>query len=549
MAAVLEKNTIPLTEAYNFAASSRTERVKLAESTPEWLKPADVIKNPVIRSINARALVEEVNQYLQPESFHTLATLPEQVWDKQLLNGQVQTIYIMGIFAPSEFARQASIRNLDIYKKQTGNYSLTENDIVASPFALQNDELNPKIAKNWHEWHRLVDRFHQRGVSVLIDFVSNHVAPDHPWVEEHPEYLIKVNEATAKQKPEYYHEYIDKKGGKHYFAYGKQKDHAGDDEPPWTDTLQLNYANPELRTSMIDRLRALVPYADGVRVDTAALPAYEIFRKTWGDVIGEMKPWNFWKEARAAVNQEAERLKKNFVLAAEVYNHVDAVGDFDERYGSWLYGNLLNVCKDSNGIGAVKRDLQEIYNNPYPRRWAFLTNHDLRPAVDVFGGVSSTAAALTVTAFQPGPWMIHHGEERIQANLPMQIIKPWLQLDSEGTAAYMQDQYNSLLKLRNSRLVQNGKSTLVHTDSSIIAQQFDLHGDGMVVCTNLSPEKDVRCSIKISDNGLSKDRVRVYDLETRNYIDQRIITDPEETRGLMHIKLSPWGRQIVFYRK
>ena len=30
----------------------------------------------------------------------------------------------------------------------------------------------------------------RRGVRLLLDFVPNHVAPDHPWVTEHPEYLV-----------------------------------------------------------------------------------------------------------------------------------------------------------------------------------------------------------------------------------------------------------------------------------------------------------------------------------------------------------------------
>lgn len=542
-------NYISSSEANAFAVPRRHEFLDHRHSTPEWLKPADEINNPLIRSINARALVEETNQYLLPESPYTLATLPEQVWGRQLLDGQVQVLYLMGIFAPSELARQDSIRNLDLYKKQTGNYNLTVDDVVASPFALCKDELNPKIAKNWQEWDSLVDRLHQKGVSVIIDFVPNHVAPDHPWVDEHPEYLIEVNEEIVKQKPEYYREYIDKEGKKRYFACGKQKNFEGVDDLPWTDTHQLNYANRELRASMIDRLRSLVTHADGVRVDTAALPIYKIFSETWQDHLGEMMPWDFWKEARVAVNEEAEKLRKDFALVAEVYHHDDTFSNFDGRYGSWLYLNFLNACNNSDGIMHVKRDLQEIYNNPYPRHWAFLTNHDMPKATDVFGGVGQAAAVLTVAAFQPGPWMIHHGEEKVQANLPMQITKPCLQGSSEQTAVYMENQYKALIRFRNSRLVQNGEPTLVPTENNIIAQQFDLNGDGMIVCTNLSSEKEVWCTIKISDNGVPKDRVRVLSLETGEYFDQSVITDTEETNGLMHVKLSPWERQIVFYRK
>ena len=28
-------------------------------------------------------------------------------------------------------------------------------------------------------------------MKLLLDFVPNHVAPDHPWVTEHPEYFVR----------------------------------------------------------------------------------------------------------------------------------------------------------------------------------------------------------------------------------------------------------------------------------------------------------------------------------------------------------------------
>ena len=30
-----------------------------------------------------------------------------------------------------------------------------------------------------------------RGLGLMLDFVPNHVAPDHPWVDEHPEYFVR----------------------------------------------------------------------------------------------------------------------------------------------------------------------------------------------------------------------------------------------------------------------------------------------------------------------------------------------------------------------
>ena len=38
----------------------------------------------------------------------------------------------------------------------------------------------------------------KRGLQLVLDFVPNHVAPDHPWVGEHPEYFIRGSADDAK---------------------------------------------------------------------------------------------------------------------------------------------------------------------------------------------------------------------------------------------------------------------------------------------------------------------------------------------------------------
>ena len=57
----------------------------------------------------------------------------------------------------------------------------------------------------------------------------------------------------------------------------------------WPDTLQLNYANPELQRARIDELAAIAGQCDGVRCDMAMLLLPEIFQRTWG-----LTPEPFW---------------------------------------------------------------------------------------------------------------------------------------------------------------------------------------------------------------------------------------------------------------
>ena len=40
----------------------------------------------------------------------------------------------------------------------------------------------------------------QRGLRLILDFVPNHVAPDNPWVSDHPEYFIQGSADDAAQR-------------------------------------------------------------------------------------------------------------------------------------------------------------------------------------------------------------------------------------------------------------------------------------------------------------------------------------------------------------
>jgi hypothetical protein len=88
-------------------------------------------------------------------------------------------------------------------------------------------------------------------------------------------------------------------------AYGRDPNFPG-----WPDTLQLDYANPELQTARIDELLAIGGKCDGVRCDMAMLPLPEIFQRTRG-----IKPEPFWPKATAAVHARYPA----FTFMAEVY--------------------------------------------------------------------------------------------------------------------------------------------------------------------------------------------------------------------------------------
>ncbi len=100
----------------------------------------------------------------------------------------------------------------------------------------------------------------KRGLRLLLDFVPNHVAPDHPWVAEHPEYFIQGTADDAAQRPRV----VRRHERRPVFACGRDPYF-----PAWPDVLQFNAFAPGLASG-------------GARYAITALPdSATAFAATW----------------------------------------------------------------------------------------------------------------------------------------------------------------------------------------------------------------------------------------------------------------------------
>jgi glycosidase len=127
----------------------------------------------------------------------------------------------------------------------------------------------------------------------LLDFVPNHMAPDHPWIDEHPDYFVHGNENDLGRALQNYCR-AQTKNGPLVLAYGRDPYFDG-----WPDTLQLNYGNPDLQQAMIGELERIAGQCDGVRCDMAMLVLPEMFERTWG-----IQAQPFWPKATKQVRKK-----------------------------------------------------------------------------------------------------------------------------------------------------------------------------------------------------------------------------------------------------
>src|SRR5207302_8831142 len=96
-----------------------------------------------------------------------------------------------------------------------------------------------------------------RGLGLILDYVPNHVAGDHPWVSTKPAFLLAGSEAELAARPD---AFVRTAGG--IFANGRDPYF-----PPWRDVVQLNAFSPQLRDAAADTLLEVGAQCDGLRCD------------------------------------------------------------------------------------------------------------------------------------------------------------------------------------------------------------------------------------------------------------------------------------------
>ena len=200
----------------------------------------------------------------------------------------------------------------------------------------------------------------------MLDFVPNHMALDHPWVESHPEYFVAGTDVDRAREPQNYVRVTRKKGNL-ILAYGRDPYFSG-----WPDTLQLDYSNPDTQEAMTRELLKIAGRCDGVRCDMAMLILPEVFERTWG-----RRSQPFWPQATARVREKVP----GFLFMAEVYWDLEWTlqqQGFDYTYDKRLYDRLRE------GHARPVREHLHAALDYQVKLARFLENHDEpRAAADV----------------------------------------------------------------------------------------------------------------------------------------------------------------------
>jgi glycosidase len=452
-----------------------------------------------------------------------LGSIPAAEWDAIAALG-FDAVWFMGVWERSPAGIAIANRNhqlLEDFRRTLPDFRSEDN--VGSPYCVRRYVVDPHLGGPEGLAHARRE-LAKRGLKLVLDFVPNHVAPDHPWVTDHPEYFLHGSIDDLKSEPASY-----LNAGGNIFACGRDPYF-----PPWPDVLQLNVFALSLRRAVVETLSSIAAQCDGVRCDMAMLLLNSIFERTWGSRAGHRPPTDYWREVIPSVKLH----HSDFLFIAEAYWDLEwelQQQGFDFCYDKRLYDRLehdraesvrLHLCADMKFQTKLLR---------------FLENHDEPRAAAIFSPEREQAAAV-VTAALPGARLFHEGQfEGRKVRVPVFLSRR----PKEPADNSLQSFYAKLLKAIDRPMFRDGEWSLCRctgwpdNDSfqNLLAWTWRKDSERCLIAVNLS-ERPVQARVSVTWPDLGSGKW----LLTGAFAGEHYERDGEELSGPgIFVELAPWN--------
>lgn len=388
---------------------------KCTVTHPDWIRQA------VVYEVNVR-------QYTKEGTFAAFeAHLP------RLKELGVDVLWFMPVHPISEKNRKGSL----------GSY-----------YAIKDyKEINPEFGTK-EDFKKLVDKAHEMGFKVIMDWVANHTGCDNVWTTSNPDWYVK--------------------------------DEAGNFKSPydWTDTYELNYDNQDMCAAMLDAMKYWINDfgVDGYRCDMA----HEV-------------PTDFWNNVRTSLDS----IKPVFMLAesenADLMDHA-----FDANYSWELMHMMHDVYKGEKNAEDIAAYIEKLATDttlcPDAIKMNFLTNHDENSwngtEFERYGKGAEAFAVLTYTI--NGMPLIYTGQEVGMTKRLSFFDKDMVPSWKENATTNFYKKLNELKRTNLALLAGEGGTYRRYQTSAnkeLLVYSREQGGRHVLVMLNLSPK-----SISYSSN-------------------------------------------------
>ena len=363
--------------------------------------PADLstIPHPFLYEINTWPWLEAISR--TEGEVIDLGSVPARYWD-ELAEYGFDGVWLMGVWQRSPAGIAIALSNDNL--RESFSAALPDwqaHDVVGSPYCVRGYIVDDHLGGRFG-LAAAREELAARGMGLILDFVPNHVAPDHRWTSLKPEVFVSGSAADLERDPTSFVQ-IDGRvlanGRDPYF-------------PAWPDVVQLNAFAPALRAAATETLIEIADQCDGVRCDMAMLMINEVFARTWGDRVGPPPSSDYWPTVINAVRAAYP----SFLFLAEAYWDLEwslQQQGFDYCYDKRLYDRILHGPAEQVRLHLLA---DEKYQHHLVR---FTENHDEPRAASAFGPAKSQVAAVA-TLTQTGARLIHNGQlEGATVHLPV----------------------------------------------------------------------------------------------------------------------------------
>lgn len=490
-------------------------------------------RNPLIYEINTAVWLADLSK--RYNRMVTLADVPAEALDT-IGNWGFDAIWMMGVWERSPRARQIGLSHPDLaaeYNRVLPGW--TPDQVLGSPYAVHRYAVDPRFGRREGlAAFRLALR--DRGLGLILDFVPNHVAVDHPWTIECPNCLVQGSKADASQSGTYFLH----PANSHIFAHGRDPYF-----PAWSDTVQIDAFSETARTQARDTLLDIATQCDGVRCDMAMLLVNGIFAKTWNIPSSDTPNTEYWQD----IIPDVKTAHPDFLFMAEVYWDMEAelhnLG-FDYCYDKRLYDRMLH-----ENIHTVRDHL--LASLAYQQRLVrFVENHDEPRANSAFGPERSQAAA-TLALTLPGAKLVYEGQlQGRKIKVPVQLGDRPDEVPDPSITSF----YHSLIAEIHTAIYHDGTYMALGTRpilnndggyASLLTFAWALGGDWRIVAVNLS-DQNIQGRVMLSHPAFAGSVTWQFADLLGNRPPTLKGGDDLLVSGL-EIGLEPYGRQILSVTK